>query len=208
MIELVVKNCEGGQAGTLSIDEATLGGTVNRELLRQVVMMYEANRRVGCAAVKSRNQVVGSGRKLYRQKGTGYARVGNAASPIRRGGGVAHGPKPRDYSYHLPRKALRRAVLSAVLAKLQDGQVMVVDEIKLPESKTKIMAACLKALGVTGSTLIITAGHDKEVVRSARNIPGVRVKRAEDVNAWDLLACGVVLVVRDALGPLSLVEVA
>src|SRR4030081_804941 len=140
MITLDVYNRQGESAGTIDVDPAEFGGKVNRQLLHDVVLMYLANQRAGTHSTKRRGEVAGSTKKLFRQKGTGNARVGTRRSNKRRGGGTAKGPKPRDYEYHLPKKAVRAATRMALLIKLQDNETIVIDELKLPEIKTKAVA--------------------------------------------------------------------
>jgi len=205
MIELVVRNSQGGEVGQVAVDEARLGGAVNRKLLREAIVMYQANKRVGAHDTKSRSRVAGSGHKLYRQKGTGYARVGNRRNPTRTGGGVAHGPHPRDYSYRLPGKAVKKAAMNALLSKMQDGCVYVVESISLPEAKTKAVAGLLKTLGLKARTLVVTPEHDAVVSRCGRNIPGVTVRKAQEATAYDYLVASSVLITREALEKLSLI---
>ncbi len=130
----------------MEVDPAEFGGKINKQLLHDVVLMYLANQRAGTHSTLRRGEVAGSTKKLFRQKGTGNARVGTRRTNKRRGGGTAKGPKPRDYEYHLPKKAVRAATRMAILSKLQDKEAVIVDELKLPEIKTKQMAEILKAL--------------------------------------------------------------
>ena len=161
---------------------------MNRQLLHDAVVMYAANRRLGTVQTKSRGMVKGSTKKLFRQKGTGRARAGNARTPVRRGGGHAFGKKLRDYSYRLPRKAVRTATKMALLSKFQDGQAVVLSDWKCDAPKTKHVAAALKSLGVGGSSVLIaTHGVDQSVYKSARNISGVQVLPVSDLNAYTLL---------------------
>jgi len=206
MIELAVVNREGNKVDTIAVDEAKLGGKVNAKLLRQAVIMYEANRRVGTHSTKDRGEVSGSTRKLYRQKGTGFSRSGSRKSPIRRGGGVVHGPKPRDYTQRMPRAALRRAAMQALLSKLQQERVVVLDEIVVDEPRTRIMVGVLKTLGLSGRVLVLTAQYNRNVTLSARNIPGVEVRQAREANARDFLLAGSVLMERGALEMLSIAQ--
>ena len=143
MIELQVYDKAGAETSSVKVDEEKLGGKIHLKLLHQAVVMYRANLRQGTASTKNRSQIVGSTRKLYRQKGTGHARAGSAKSPIRRGGGVAFGPKRRDFGYHMPKKALQLATRSALLGKLNDSQVKVVDSLSVDEVKTKQVAELL-----------------------------------------------------------------
>lgn len=203
MLTVPVHNRRGEQVGTFEFDEKVWGGRVNRPLLRQAVLMYEANRRVGTASTKGRSQVAGSGRKLYRQKGTGRARVGMRRTNKRRGGGTWGGPKPRDYRYRLPRQALRRATHSALLSKFLDHEAVVIDTLGLTAPKTKEMVGLFKALGIRESCLVVTEALDPVAWKSTRNIPGMQVSPASDLNAYDLLRRKRLLVTRDALARLT-----
>ena len=188
MISVSIRDMSGSESGAYEFDPADLASGVSRQLLHDAAVMYEANRRQGTVQTKSRGMVKGSTHKLFRQKGTGRARAGNARTPVRRGGGHAFGKKPRDYSYRLPRKSLRIATKMALLSKFQDEQVVVLSNWQCAEPKTKVVAQALKSLGVDGaSVLLATNGVDANVWRSARNISGVRVLPATDLNAWDLL---------------------
>lgn len=188
MISVSIRDMSGSESGTYEFDPADLASGVNRQLLHDAAVMYEANRRQGTVQTKSRGMVKGSTKKLFRQKGTGRARAGNARTPVRRGGGHAFGKKPRDYSYRLPRKSLRIATKMALLSKFQDNEAVVLSDWQCTEPKTKVVAQALKSLGVDGSSVLLaTSGVDANVWRSARNISDVRVLPASDLNAWDLL---------------------
>lgn len=199
MISLSVLNSRGESVGTVDVDPAEFGGEINRQLLHDVVLMHLANQRAGTHSTLRRGEVAGSTKKLFRQKGTGNARAGTRRTNKRRGGGTAKGPKPRDYEYHLPRKAVQAATRMAILSKLQDQEAVIVDEIKLPEAKTKQMAGILKAVKVAGTCLIGTAGRDASLHRSARNIPGVEVLPAAEFNAYTILKQKRLLLTRAAL---------
>src|SRR5436189_5459700 len=144
-ISLPVMNAQGQSVGTVEVDPAELGGKVNKQLLHEVVLMYLANQRAGTHSTLRRGEVAGSTKKLFRQKGTGNARVGTRRTNKRRGGGTTKGPKPRDYEYNLPKKAVRAATRMAILSKFQDQEAVILDELKLPQPKTKEMAAVVKA---------------------------------------------------------------
>jgi large subunit ribosomal protein L4 len=181
-------NRQGEAVGTVEIDPEEFGGSINKQLLHDVVLMYQANRRAGTHSTKRRGEVAGSTKKLFRQKGTGNARVGNRRTNKRRGGGTAKGPKPRDYEYHLPRRVLRAATRMALLSKFQDQEAVIIDDLAFPEIKTKEMAGILKALKLTGrSCLIGTAGLNPTVYKSGRNIEGVVVLPASEFNAYTVL---------------------
>jgi len=150
------------------------------------VIMQLANRRSGSASTKSKGFVSGGGKKPWRQKGTGRARAGSIRSPIWVGGGTVFGPQPRDYSYRMPRKARREALLSALSLKNRDGKIIVIDKFELDEPKTKLMVKALAELKVD-SALIVIAQSDVKIERSARNLPTVKVLRVDGLNVYDLL---------------------
>ncbi len=203
MLALNVFNRRGESAGTVEIDPAEFGGTVNRQLLHDVVVMYLANQRAGTHSTLRRGEVAGSTKKLFRQKGTGNARAGTRRTNKRKGGGTAKGPKPRDYEYHLPKKQVRAATRMAILSKFQDQETVVIDELALPGIKTKEMAGILKALKLDDKTcLVATAGIDEKVYKSARNIKGVEVLPAAQLNAYAVLKPKRLLLTRAALDEL------
>jgi large subunit ribosomal protein L4 len=200
MLSLNVYNRQGESVGTVEVDPAEFGGTINRQLLHDVVLMYLANQRAGTHSTLRRGEVAGSTKKLFRQKGTGNARVGTRRTNKRRGGGTAKGPKPRDYEYHMPKKAVRAATRMALLSKFQDQETVVLDDLTLPEIKTKQVADMLKALKLEGTTcLITTAGPDEKVYKSARNIRGVEVLPAPQLNAYTVLKQKRLVLTRAAL---------
>jgi large subunit ribosomal protein L4 len=169
-----------------ALNEAIFGVKTRPSLLHQAVVMQLANRRAGSAATKTKGLVSGGGKKPWRQKGTGRARSGSIRSPIWVGGGTVFGPTPRDYSYRMPRSARREALLSALSLKHREGKVIVVDKLELEAAKTKFMAQALAELKVT-SALIVIGQPDATIERSARNLPQVKVLRADGVNVYDLM---------------------
>ncbi len=206
-VTLSVFNVEGQAVGTVQLDPAEFGGEVNKQLLHEVVLMYLANQRAGTHSTLRRGEVAGSTKKLFRQKGTGNARVGTKRTNKRRGGGTAKGPKPRDYEYHLPKKAVRAATRMALLSKFQDQETIVVDELKLTEVKTKRMAEILDTLGVYGTSTLVGIGagevdENQTVYRSARNIRGVEVHPASQLNAYAVLRPKRLVLTRAALNDL------
>jgi len=205
MIELPVVSVGGEKVDTLKIDEAWFGGRVRKDLLRRAVLMYEANRHVGTAATKGRSMVVGSTRKLFRQKGTGRARVGSRRSGKRRGGGVTFAKRARSFRRSLPKQARRAALDSALLAKFLDGEAIVVDKLELKEAKTRAVAAMLGALKVNGMNCLLAINEPDEVIwKSARNIPRLTVLAAADLNTYEVLKAGRLLFLREAIQ--SLIE--
>ena len=168
------------------LQERIFGVPIRPRLLHQVVMMQLNSRRSGTASTKTRGVVRGSGRKPWRQKGTGRARVGSVRSPIWVGGGTVFGPQPRDYSYRLPKKARKEALLTALSLRMQEEKIIVVDKLELAEIKTKEIKKTLDELGVE-SALIVIPEADEKVERSARNLSAVKVLRAQGLNVYDIL---------------------
>ena len=187
MLSVPVYNEAGQQIGDEQIDEAVLGGEVNHALLKQAVVMYHANRRQGTAAQQTRSEVAGSTRKLYRQKGTGRARMGNARTPLRRGGGRAFPRKTRDYGLDMPRKMRRLARNQAVLAKIQSAEAVIVDGLTFDVPKTRRFAELLHVLQADRGCLFATNGSDPTLYKSGRNIPRARIVNVADLNAFDIL---------------------
>jgi large subunit ribosomal protein L4 len=202
-MSLTVFNRQGQSAGTITVDPADFGGKVSKQLLHDAVVMYQANQRAGTHSTLRRGEVSGSTKKLFRQKGTGNARVGNKRTNKRRGGGTTKGPKPRDYSYRMPKKAMRIATRMAVLSRFQDNEVVIVDDLEFAAPKTKEMAAVLKALNLGDKTCLIgTAGMQEGVYKSARNIRGVEILPAAEFNAYHVLRPKRLLLTRAALDEL------
>ena len=192
-----------GKVEERDADVSTLGKRPHRRVLREAVIMYEANRRAGTHATKTRAEVDFTNKKPWAQKHTGRARAGTRRSPLWRKGGIIHGPQPRDYSYAMPRKALRAAVRSALLGKLLDGEVRALEGLALDAPSTKKVAAAVKALGLAGTTLFVTPARDEKFWLSARNLDGASVRPAAEVNAYDLLAHRNVVLVDGALEVLT-----
>jgi large subunit ribosomal protein L4 len=220
-----VFNRQGQEVGSVAVDAADFGGKISTRLMHEAVLMYEANQRQGTHSTLRRGEVAGSTKKLFRQKGTGNARAGTKRTNKRRGGGTAKGPKPRDYSYALPKQALRAATRMAILAKIRDKAALVVDDFGLAGIKTKDMAGILKALSLREfaapapapaaegetpkkpkkknlSLLIGTDKLDQTVYKSARNLEGVRVLPASDFNAYEVLRPKRLVLTRAALDTL------
>jgi large subunit ribosomal protein L4 len=189
MPKLTVYDAKGASVGSVEIEPTDLAPRINKQLLHDAVVMYEANLRQGTFATKSRALVAGSTKKMYRQKGTGNARAGSRRSGIRRGGGHIFAKKPRDFGYRLPRKALQLATRMALAAKIRDDQVTVIDDLKFAAPKTRDMAAILKALKCHEhkSLLVATATHDANLHKSVRNIAGVSLSPVAELNAFIVL---------------------
>ena len=200
MASLPVYDAQGKEVGKYDIAPTDLAPRISKQLLHDAVVMYQANLRQGTFKSKTRSEVAGTTKKMYRQKGTGNARAGSRRSGVRRGGGHIHAKQPRDFSYRLPRKALQTATRMALASKLRDDQVTIVDALAFDAPKTKSMAGILKALKLDGGSLLLaTAKHDANVYKSARNIDRVEVSPAAELNALAVLKPKRLLVTRDAL---------
>jgi len=189
--------------GSVDLADEVFGAPVNEDLLYEAVRHSQAARRGGNAKTKTRHEVSGSGKKLWRQKGTGRARMGSIRSPLWRHGGTTHGPQPRDYGYKLPRKMLLGALRSALSAKLRDGELRVVNAFSLADHKTKAMRAALDVLGAPKTVLVVDHGENRNLELSARNLPGVKLVSPKEVEVYDLLAHAGVLLSEAAARKLS-----
>lgn len=198
MIELAIYNPDGQEVDSLSVDEAVLGGRVRHELLKQAIVMFHANKRLGTAATRSRSMVAGSGRKLYRQKGTGFARVGNRRTGKRVGGGVTFGKVVRDFSKGMPKKQRRLARDSAILAKLLSDDVVVVDGLSFENPRTKDFVNVLTKLKIERSCLVTTTDYDDNLHKSARNVPRIAVMPVAELNAGDICSHQKMLFTKEA----------
>ena len=204
MASLPVFDTNGKKVGTYDIEPTDLAESINKQLLHDAVVMYQANRRQGSHRTKNRSEVSGSTKKLYRQKGTGNARAGSRRSGIRRGGGHIFARRARDYSYRLPRKALQAATRMAIAGKIRDEQLVVIDQIEMDQPKTSSVANMLKALQLDGvSTLIATEEHNPVVYKSARNIQRVSVSHVTDLNAFIVLQPQRLVITKAALDSLK-----
>jgi large subunit ribosomal protein L4 len=191
------------KVGELELADEVFGTEVNENLLYEAVRHYQAGQRAGTHKTKVRGDVAGSGKKLWKQKGTGRARIGSVRSPIWRHGGTVHGPQPRDYSYKLPRKMLLGALRSALSAKLRDGELKIVQAFDLGAPKTKDAKAVLTRLEATRKVLVVENGENKNLTLSVRNIPGVTLMPTRDVNAFHLLGHDRVLISEAAARKMS-----
>jgi large subunit ribosomal protein L4 len=200
MVSLPIYNRSGAEVGKYDIDPAAIAPKISQQLLHDVVVMYQANRRQGSHRTKTLSDTAGTTKKMYRQKGTGNARAGSRRAPQRRGGYHVFALRPRDYSYRLPKKAIQAATRMAIAKRLEAQDVVVIDELAFAAPKTKEMAGILKALNLDGSsTLVATAELDPNVYKSARNIDRVTVLPAAELNALAVLSPRKVLVTRAAL---------
>ena len=200
---LDVVNDSNEKVGTVDVNDDLFGGRVNTALVWESVVAEHAAKRRGTHATKNRALVSGSGKKPWRQKGTGRARVGEIRNPLWRKGGTVFGPQPRSYAYTLPRKVERGALRAALAQKLKDGQVLAIDTLAVDEVKTKLLAATLKRLGVDGKAVLIDVAPDQKLTRSARNIVGVTVASSGRVTARELMDAGRVVATKDALAQLQ-----
>src|SRR5579862_8025116 len=189
--------------GSIELSDAVFGAPVNKALLYESVRHYLASIRRGTASTKTRHEVAGSGKKLWRQKGTGRARVGSIRSPLWRHGGTTHGPQPRDYSYHLPRKMQLGALRSALSAKLRDGELRVVREFAIGEAKTKLMRKTLDGLDAHKTVLLVDNADNRNLTLASRNLEGVKLVVSRDVTVYDLLGHTQVLLSEAAAKKLS-----
>lgn len=204
MASLPVYDRTGKEVGTYDVEWTDIAPRINKQLLHDVVVMYQANQRQGSHKTKSRSEVAGNRQKMYRQKGTGRARAGSRRAAQRRGGGHVKHKQPVDYGYRLPKKAVRAATRMAVAAKLKDNQVKIIDGLAFDAPKTRDMVAILRALNMgEQSTLVAVEGHNVNVYKSIRNLPAVSVSPVADLNALAVLTPRQMLVTRAALDALK-----
>ena len=199
----VLYNMQGSKVGDVELSAALFGAEVNKAVLHETVVNYLANQRQGTQSTKTRTEVSGGGAKPFRQKGTGRARQGSTRAPQWIKGGVALGPKPRDYSYTINKKVKKLAMVSALSAKAADECVMVIDNLTMDEIKTKAIADMLKAMGVDSKALIVTNEMEKNVYLSARNIEGVKASYVGMLNVYDVLNHDKFIVAKDAVAKLE-----
>jgi large subunit ribosomal protein L4 len=199
MIDLSVYNREGKEVDSLQVDEAVFGSVVRYALLKQAIVMYQANKRTGTAATKSRGMVAGSTRKLFRQKGTGNARVGNSRTGKRVGGGVTFAKVARDFGKDMPRNQKKLATDSAILAKLLSDNVVVIDELNFKAPKTKDFTAVLNNLKINRSCIVSINERDVNLYKSARNIQKVDVIAVSDLNAGEICSHSKILFTKEAI---------
>lgn len=195
-----VYTIEGRQTGEVNLSEEVFGQPVNRSILHDAVRMQLASRRLGTAKAKTRGEVRGGGRKPWRQKGTGQARHGTRRSPLWTGGGIIFPPQPRKYGFRMTRKARRLALKSALSAKVAEGELMLIEGLHFEAPKTKDMAAVLAKLNLDRKTLFVLAGEEENVVKSARNLPGVTTMRPDELNVYDILRHDRLVIAREIVG--------
>ena len=199
MANVAVYNMEGKEVGKLDLNDAVFGVEVNEHLVHMAVLQQLANNRQGTQKAKTRSEVRGGGRKPWRQKGTGHARQGSTRAPQWTGGGVVFAPVPRDYSFKINKKEKRAALKSALTSRVQENKLIVVDELKLDEIKTKKFAEVMKDLNVD-KALVVINDNDQNIVMSAKNIPTVKVAQTNTINVFDILKYSTVVVTKGAVG--------
>ena len=202
MANVSVYNMEGKEVGTIELSDAVFGVQVNEHLVHMAVVQQLANNRQGTQKAKTRSEVSGGGRKPWRQKGTGHARQGSTRAPQWTGGGVVFAPVPRDYSFKLNKKEKRAALKSALTSRVQNNKLIVVDELKFDEIKTKKFQAVLDNLKVS-KALVVLADNDEKVVMSARNIPTVKTALTSTINVYDILKGDTVILTKDAVAKIE-----
>ena len=199
MANVSVYNMEGKEVGTMELNDAVFGVEVNEHLVHMAVVQQLANNRQGTQKAKTRSEVSGGGRKPWKQKGTGHARQGSTRSPQWTGGGVVFAPTPRDYSFKLNRKEKRAALKSALTDKVQSNKLIVIDELKLDEIKTKSFKNVLDNLKINSKSLVVLNEKDEKVVLSARNIPTVKTALTNTINVYDILHAQTVVLTKEAV---------
>jgi large subunit ribosomal protein L4 len=202
MPQVPVLNLKGEEVERINLDDRVFNGEVNSGIIYQAVLAYQANKRLGCASTKTQGEVSGGGRKPWKQKGTGRARVGSIRSPLWRGGGVVFGPKPRDYRQSLPAGIKRKAMVCALNSKLNENNLVIVDQIAVDEAKTRNFKKILDTLNVNTRCLVVLDKKDESVLRASRNIAGARVTVAGEVSAYDILYSNKVILTKGAISKL------
>ena len=202
MANVAVYNMEGKEVGKLDLNDAVFGVEVNEHLVHMAVLQQLANNRQGTQKAKTRSEVRGGGRKPWRQKGTGHARQGSTRAPQWTGGGVVFAPVPRDYAFKINKKEKRAALKSALTSRVQENKLIVVDELKLDEIKTKKFAEVMKNLNVD-KALVVINDNDQNIVMSAKNIPTVKVAQTNTINVFDIVKYSTVVVTKAAVATIE-----
>ena len=202
MANVSVYNMEGKEVGTIELNDAVFGAPVNEHLVHMAVVQHLANKRQGTQKAKTRSEVSGGGRKPWRQKGTGHARQGSTRAPQWAGGGVVFAPVPRDYSFKLNKKEKRAALKSVLTSRVQDGKLIVVDELKFDEIKTKNFKAVMDNLKVS-KALVVLADNDEKVVMSARNLGSIKTELVGSINVFDILKGDTLVLTKDAVAKIE-----
>jgi large subunit ribosomal protein L4 len=199
MAKVDIFNMEGAVTGSMELSDDIFGIEPNQDVLHRVILNQLANRRQGTHSTLTRSEVRGGGKKPYRQTGTGRARQGSSRSAQHVGGGIIFGPKPRDYSYTLPKKVRRLAMKSALSAKVAAGDLIVLESLELPEIKTRQMIQILGNLGIAGSALLVMTGRDEKIENSARNLTGIKTALVNTINVFDILKFEKFIVTKEAV---------
>ncbi|HHW45939.1 MAG TPA: 50S ribosomal protein L4 [Clostridiales bacterium] len=203
MPNVTVVDMAGKKVGEITLSDAIFGIEPNKTVMHMAVVNHLANQRQGTQSTLTRSEVSGGGRKPWRQKGTGHARQGSIRAPQWRHGGVALGPKPRDYRYSLNRKVRQLAIKSALSDKVLDNSLIVIDGLKMDGYNTKTMVNCLNAIGAGKKSLIVLADNDKFVIKSAANIPGVKTTQFNTINAYDIINADTLVIAKDAVAKIE-----
>ena len=203
MPKVDILNIKGENVGSLELNETLFNTEISEHTVYEVVKNQLANKRQGTQSAKTRSEVRGGGRKPFRQKGTGRARQGSIRAPHYTGGGVVFAPKPRDYSYKVPKKLRRKALYSVLTSKVNDNELIVLEDLNLENAKTKEASQVLKAINAGDKAYIVTAENDNEVYRSFRNIEGVDVSAANLINVYDLVKHNKLVITKDAVAKLE-----
>ena len=199
MANVAVYNMEGKEVGTIELDDAVFGVEVNEHLVHMAVVQHLANKRQGTQKAKTRSEVSGGGRKPWKQKGTGHARQGSTRAPQWKGGGVVFAPVPRDYSFKINKKEKRAALKSALTSKVQSNNLIVLDELKLDEIKTKSFLAVMNNLKVQKGLVVMAGDNNGNVILSARNVPDIDTARADMINVYDIMKAKTLVLTKDAV---------
>jgi len=202
MAKVSVYNMEGKEVGEMDLNDAVFGVTVNEHLVHMAVVQNLANKRQGTQKAKTRSEVSGGGRKPWRQKGTGHARQGSTRAPQWKGGGVVFAPTPRDYSFKLNKKEKKAALKSVLTSRVQDNKLIVLDELKLDEIKTKDFKKVMDNLKVD-KAMVVIGGQDENVILSARNLPRINTAVAENINVFDILKGDTLVLTKDAVAKIE-----
>ena len=203
MAKVSVYNMKGDEVGNIELNDEIFGADVNEHLIYMAVKQQLANRRQGTQKAKTRSEVSGGGRKPWRQKGTGHARQGSTRSPQWTGGGVVFAPVPRDYSFKRNKKEKRAALKGALTDKVQKGSIIVLDELKMEEKKTKAFAEVMKNIKAEGKSYVVIGDNDQNVILSARNLPGVKTSVSDLINVYDIMNAKTLVVTKEAVAKIE-----
>ena len=203
MAKVSVYNMKGDEVGNIELNDEIFGADVNEHLIYMAVKQQLANRRQGTQKAKTRSEVSGGGRKPWRQKGTGHARQGSTRSPQWTGGGVVFAPVPRDYSFKMNKKEKRAALKGALTDKVQKGSIIVLDELKMEEKKTKAFSEVMKNIKAEGKSYVVIGDNDQNVILSARNLPGVKTSVSDLINVYDIMNAKTLVVTKEAVAKIE-----